>query len=299
MPDAVLTGLKDASPRWVKDVAQHSTRAFGMATAASRALPDFLVVGTKRGGTTSLWNWLVAHPNVIGMFPEVRGRKSTDFFFADCPHSLRWYRSHFPTAQRRAEVERETGGRAVSGEASPLYMWDPRLCDRIHETLPDVKILMSLRDPVERAYSHFQERTKEGIETLGFEEALAAEPERLAGELERMQADPGYHSTSWDWFSYRSRGVYEPQVRRWLEVFGPDRVHVQRSEDMYEDPQTSMDAVCDFLGVPRYGYPEFKRHNFIPKSAMGDGVRADLTAFYAPHNAALETLLGRTFGWSA
>ncbi len=294
---SVARRAKDMSPRWVKDVADAGTRAWGVATSGARPWPDFLLVGTKRGGTTSLWNNLVHHPCVLPMFPGVRGLKSTDWFFADDRHGERWYRSHFDTRQRRRRVSGREGSAVVSGEASPYYMWDPRIPPRIAATVPGVKVLVVLRDPVARAYSHYQERLGQGVETLAFGDALAAEDGRLSGELEHMLEDPGYHSTAHDWFSYRSRGVYEPQVRRLQDLFG-DRLLVLASESMYADEQATFDRVCDFLGVRRHGYARFEHHNKTRSDPMPASVRDDLTTFYAPHNEALYRLTGVDHGWS-
>ena len=295
-----LSQVKDRSPRWVKYVANAATRRAALATVGRRQGPDFLITGTKRGGTTSLFNYLLMHPGVMGLYPESRGKKSTDFFFADTPHSLAWYRSHFHTEERRARAERRLGYRPVGGEASPYYVWDPRIADRVRAAFPDVRTVLLLRDPVERAWSHYQERRQNGVEPLGFAEALAAEPSRLEGELDAMAKDPTYHSTAHDWYAYRSRGIYLPQVRNWLRSFPAEQLLVLRSEDMYADPQAVVDQVTDFLGLGRHRLPTTRTFNASHhKSSVPEPVRSELAAFYAPHNAALEEFLGRPMGWTS
>lgn len=289
--------LKDRAPRWLKDSANLGTRGFGIVTAGLRPLPDFLIVGTKRGGTTSMWNWLVDHPAVLPMFPSLRGSKSTDFFFDGGARGDRWYRSHFHTRAYRSVVERRRGHRVVSGEASPLYMYDPRVCALVRRAMPDVKVIIQLRDPVTRAFSHWQERVGQGVEPLSFEEALAAEPSRTAGELARMRDDPSYYSTAFDWYSYRDRGLYHHQVAQWLDAFPAGQVLVVTSEDFSRDEQAVMDAVVDFLEIPRFRREEFRRHNLSPRMTMPRHVRDELRAFYAPHNRRLYDLLGRDLGW--
>jgi hypothetical protein len=288
---------KDASPRWVKDVANLATRSYAVATASVRPLPDFLIAGTKRGGTTSLWNYLVRHPAVLPMFPGVRGRKSTDYFFGNDAHDQRWYRSHFHSRPYRSRLSRRLHQRVVSGEASPYYMMDPRICERIRAVAPDVKLIFLLRDPVLRAYSHYQERVGQGTEVLSFEQALAAEEPRLAGELPRMLTDPKYHSEAHDWYTYRSRGVYHSQLAPFLQAFPAVHVLVLPSEDLYRDPQPTFDVVCQFLGLNPLPLDSFERHNYIPISPMGAGVRRELEDFYAPHNEQLYAMVGRDYGW--
>jgi hypothetical protein len=93
--------LKDRSPRWAKDVANSVTRRYALATVSRRTRPDFLVIGAKRGGTTSLFNYLMMHPGILGLFPQSRGRKSSDFFFKNIDKGEDWYRSHFHTRSYR------------------------------------------------------------------------------------------------------------------------------------------------------------------------------------------------------
>lgn len=295
-----LGGIKDRAPRWAKDVANVSTRGFAMATVADRPGPDFLVIGTKRGGTTSLYNYLLMHPGVLGLFPQPRGKKSTDHFFAR-PGADRelWYRSHFHTERFRSVRARRTGFRAVGGEASPYYVWDPRIAGRVADRYPGVRSILMLRDPVERAWSHYQERRTNGMEPLGFADALAAEERRLDGELDRMAGDPAYHSNAYDWYSYRSRGVYLPQVRNWHQHFDGDRLLVLRSEELYADVQGTFDRICRFLGIPEHQLPTTRAFNASARDTMPAGQRADLAAYYAEHNRELERYLGWTPGWSS
>jgi len=90
-------------------VAKHGVRRVGMVTAASRTLPDYLVAGTKKGGTTSLANWLVQHPGVMRMFPKAQRHKSAHYFDTNFANGLPWYRSHFPTESARARLEATLG----------------------------------------------------------------------------------------------------------------------------------------------------------------------------------------------
>ncbi|MGL5810629.1 MAG: sulfotransferase domain-containing protein [Nocardioides sp.] len=293
------TRLKDSSPRWVKDVANVGTRGYGVATTSLRPVPDFLVIGAKRGGTTSLFNYLMMHPGVLGLFPQSRGKKSTDYFFAGNTRSLTWYRSHFHTLLYRARLRRRLGYRPVGGEASPYYVWDPRIAGRVRAVAPEVKAIMLIRDPVERAWSHYLERQENGVEPLSFGDALAAEPDRTDGELSRMLADPAYHSTAHDWYTYRARGHYLPQIQNWLKSFDAEQLLVVRSEDLYADVQGVFDEVCRFLGVDRFALPTTKTFNAsYVKSMVPDPQRGELAAHFAGPNAELEEFVGRSLDWT-
>jgi hypothetical protein len=261
--------------------------------------PDFLIVGTKRGGTTSLFNYLLMHPGVLGLFPRPRGRKSTDYFFKDWCQGDAWYRSHFHTAAFRERRRQALGYAPVGGEASPYYVWDPRVAERVHASVPQVRAIMLVRDPVERAWSHYQERVENGVEPLSFEAALTAEPARTDGELERMLGDPAYYSEAYDWYSYRARGLYLGQIQNWRKLFPDEQLLVIRSEDMYADVQGVFDTVCDFLAIPRLALPTTKTFNArATASTVPSAVRDELRSFYAPHNLALEQYLGRALAWS-
>lgn len=290
--------LRERTPRGALDIANWTTRRWGLATAAQRGLPDFLVIGTKRGGTTSLFNYLLMHPGVLGLFPQARGRKSTDYFFKNLHLGEEWYRSHFHTEAQLGRIADRLGYRPVCGEASPYYLWDPRVAGRIAALVPGVKAITLLRDPVERAWSHYQERTQNGVEPLSFPDALAAEENRTAAVAERMRRDAGYHSDAFDWYAYRERGVYLPQLENWLASFPREQLLVLRSEDMYADVQSVFDEVCDFLGLPRADLPTKKTFNASARAPMPEAIRAELSAYYRRHNEELEAYLGRPLGWS-
>jgi hypothetical protein len=296
MPD--FGTLKDRSPRWAKSVADRGTREFAVLTASTRPPPDFLVIGSKRGGTTSMFNYLLMHPGVLGLFPQSRGKKSTDFFFKEQHRGERWYRSHFHTRAHRRHLERRLGYAPVGGEASPYYMYDPRIAPLAARVNPALKAIALLRDPVERAWSQYQERCVWGVEPLTFPEALAAEEDRLVGELEKMRVEPGYYSSAHDWYSYRDRGLYLPQLENWTASFPAEQLLVLTSEDMYTDVQGVFDRVCTFLDIPTIKLPTTRAFNKVTQSEMPSESRAELAEFYAPHNARLQAYLGRPLGWS-
>lgn len=290
--------LKDASPRWIRDLANGATRAYATRTAAMRPVPDFMVIGTKRGGTTSMFRYLLMHPGILGLYPQSRGKKGTEYFFRHTHEDNAWYRSHFHTETYRRMLERRLGYRPLSGEASPYYLWDPRVAGRVHAVAPNIKAIVLLRDPVKRAWSHYQERVANGVEPLPFDEALRLEPTRLAGELEQMMDDSDYYSAAHDFYSYRSRGEYLPQLQNWFSYFDRDQVLILRSEQLYADVQATLDQVSEFLGLPRHTLPTTRTFNSGARQPFDDAIRAELTAYYAPKNQALEDYLGRRLDWS-
>ncbi|NHA66587.1 sulfotransferase family protein [Phycicoccus flavus] len=295
---STLRALKKRVPKPVKDLARHTTRAAGLATAARRTDPDFLVVGTKRGGTTSLWNYLVEHPDVLPMFPASQEIKSPHYFDIHYDRGRRWYRSHFPTEAERDRHERRTGNRALAGEASPYYMFHPLAPQRIAADLPSVRLVVSLRNPVDRIWSHYHERVAGQTETLSFDDALEAETGRLMGEAERIVADsPSYYSHHHDLSSYLARGRYDEQLAVLLDLFPPERLLVLRAEDFYADPAAELAKVCDHLGLRLHGAEAFPQYNKLPRSSLPEDTRARLEEYYRPHVRATEELLGRSLDW--
>jgi hypothetical protein len=289
--------IKQVAPRQAREQVRELLVRYGERTADQRPLPDFLVIGTKRGGTTSLWRYLLQHPLVPPLFPAWN-TKTSHYFEDNFGRGEAWYRSHFPTRRQRAALERRHGGPAKVGEAAPLYMFHPLAAGRVAELMPQARMIVLLRDPVERAYSHWKERRTEGKEPLDFAAALEAEPDRTAGERERLIADPEYVSEAYDWYTYRERGRYLDHLEPWLDRFDRSQLLFLASETFYRDPAGSYARILDFLGLPPYRLPAYDVFNDRPSRGMDDLVRAELRAYYRPHNAALAKRLGMTFDWA-
>ena len=280
-------------PEPVADAAKAAFVGARMVNAGSRPLPDFLIIGAQRCGTTSLYRYLEKHPQVIGAAPS----KGVHYFDVHHERSLRWYRAHFPTRRRRGR----TGGRAVTGEASPYYVFHPHGPDRVRAAVPNVRLILMLRDPVIRAFSQYQQEYARGFEDAEtFEQALELEPGRLAGERERMLADPGYDSHAMQHYAYVARGEYATQLEAWRARFDPDQLLVVQAEEFFTDPETAYRGVLDFLGLPVPARPpQFKAHNARPAGGMAPETRTRLAEHFAEPNRRLEELLGRRLGWTA
>lgn len=280
-----------ASP--LKAAVRRYALAQRMKTGRFRCLPDFLIIGAQRGGTSSLYNYLVQHPAVL---PALR--KEVHYFDDGYRHPLSWYRAHFPLTLHKALLERTSGPYRV-GEASPYYILHPHAPQRIRATLPEVRLIALLRNPIDRAESHYHHEIRRGRETLSFEEALDREPERLAGELERMRVDATYVSFNHRRFSYATRGLYIDQLPVWRELFPADRLLVLRSEDLFADPAAIVSQVLRWLGVADQPHGTFKKFNQASYGKMHPATRERLRAFFRPYNERLSAYLGRDMGWDA
>jgi Sulfotransferase domain len=275
---------------------KRSLRLYGEMTAGLRGLPDFMIIGAKRGGTTSLYNYLLEHPAVLPLLPSRQHIKGAHFLDSNYHRGTRWYRSHFPTAAWRRL--RERGGPVAVGEASPYYLFHPLAAERAKRLVPDTRLIVLLRDPVERAFSHYKERVRHGAEPLTFEEALEAEPHRLAGEAERIVREPGYCSFAHEHHSYVAQGRYLEMLPAWLERYGRDRMLIMPSEDFYADPQAAVDRVTAFLGLPPQPLRSRTRHNYHPAADMRPDTRRRLREQFAEHDRELANLLGMRLDWT-
>jgi hypothetical protein len=233
------------------------------------ALPDFVIIGAQKGGTSFLYHLLTRHPLV-----EPAARKELHFF--DHPeyfdHGAEWYRRCFP------RLSAEDGQRSITGEATPYYLFDPPVAKRMAEIVPQARLIALLRNPIDRAFSHYQMQVKRGTEPRTFEEAIE-------------QQDS----------SYMSRGIYVDQLLRWFEFFGKEQMLILKSEDFFERPVETLKVVLTFLDLPDW-QPEAselqqRRHSGTYTQKMDPSTRQRLEAHFEPYNQRLYECLDVDFGW--
>ncbi|GHJ46408.1 deacetylase sulfotransferase [Catellatospora sp. TT07R-123] len=268
-------------------------RSAGRLTADRRMTPSFLIVGTQRGGTTSLHKALVQHPS----FLPARFRKGVHYFDMDYQRGHRWFQGHFPSRSKAARLEQASGHRVITGEASPYYMWHPLAPERIARDLPGVKLIVLLRDPVGRAYSGWSHEYARGFETETFERAVELEPQRMAGERERMKADPSYHSHAVRHLAHLGRGEYIDQLLHLESLVGRERLLVIDSEDYFAEPQPAFAEVCRFLDIPDVAGIVHDQHNARSRTPMSDELKQRLEEHFRPYDERLAAWLGRTPSW--
>lgn len=273
--------------------ARATTRATGRLTHSARMLPSFLIVGAQRCGTTSLYKALSLHPAVLPAFLH----KGVHYFDTGYPNGPAWYRGHFPLQANARWARRQAGVPPITGESSPYYMFHPLAVERIARDLPGVRLIALLRDPVERAYSAHAHELARGFETEPFERALELEAGRLAGEEERIVADPAYASHSHQHHAYLARGDYATQLERLRRWVGEERLHVVDSHRLFTDPEPVYQAVLDFLGLPRVETVPIARHNSRPRAAMPGSLRARLEEHFRPRDERLVPWLGDVPSW--
>jgi hypothetical protein len=247
-----------------------------------RALPDAVILGAMKSGTSSLHHYLVQQPGVIEPL-----RKEVHYFDVNVERGERWYRAHFGR-------EGEPG---LNLDSSPYYLFHPAVPRRLHELLPDAKLIVLLRDPVRRAYSHYWHERDKGRERLSFEDAIAAEADRLGNSEQRLADGTLARSREHQHFSYLARGRYAEQLDRWLAVFPHEQLLVLKFEDLAREPLEALNRTLNFLGLPRAASVSLEARNTRKYSPLAETTAARLREYFEPHNQRLEALLGRPMGW--
>lgn len=243
-------------------------------------LPGIVVAGAMKAGTTSLFRFLAGHP---GLAPA-RG-KEPHFFDRHLHRGVDWYRRQFVAAGRRPG--------AVGLEATPYLMAEPRAPQRVRTVAPAARIVFLLRDPVDRAFSHYHNNRRLGREPLSFEHALAAEDGRLTGEEARLLADPAAMSERHRLYSYRRRGLYAEHIQRWLANFPAAQILVVDSARLRAEPAAVVAEVLQFAGLEPWQPRSFAaRNEGRHGERMDPRTRARLEAFFEPHEERLERLIG-------
>jgi len=252
------------------------------------ALPDFVVIGAKKCGTTSFYHLLAQHPYV-----EPAAAKELHFFDLLFEEGAEWYRRCFPPPKWK------DGRRTITGEATPYYMFHPHAARRMAEVVPQARLIALLRNPVDRAYSDYQMMVRRGFERLEFEEAIVAEEARLRDANDKLLEDEHHDSFEHQRFSYLARGIYVDQLLRWPKYFDKEQLLVLKSEDLLERPVDTFRLVFDFLGLHDWEPEtwEVRKKGGKYEQKMDPATRKRLEEYFEPHNQRLYEFLGVDFGW--
>jgi hypothetical protein len=241
-----------------------------------------MIIGAQKCGTTSLFGYLRGHPQLRASF-----NKQVHYFDLNFHRGTGWYAEQFPRCRAA------NGTATLAFEASPYYLFEPRVPERVRGLLPDAKLVALLRNPVDRAFSHYHNNRRDGLEPLSFEDAIAAEPARLRGEEKRLIADPSALSPAHQRYSYLRRGVYHEQLIRWRAFFPPDQMLVLDSGRLLADPHAVLAEVLAFAGVEPWEPPHLVPHNEGGYAeAMAHNTRRQLEAYFAAHEERLVSLIG-------
>jgi len=259
-------------------------------TSGSRVLPSFFVIGGVRCGTTSLYHYLGQHNCIKSAAYDELG------YFDDNFHlGLNWYRSLFTTKSIQKEVE-SNYGKFLTFDVTPFYIYNPLVVDRISKFSPEVKIIASLRNPIDRAYSNFNDRIqREGDVKTTFEEIVQNEIEFVEENIDN-ENDEFLVNTFYE--SLLARGLYAKQLEYWLKRIPKENICIISSEDLQSNTDNTLSEIFEFLDIPKQKIQDTTRQNKIEYPKMDVTTREILNEFFKPYNEKLFGLLGKRFSWN-
>ncbi|NEP80265.1 MAG: sulfotransferase domain-containing protein [Okeania sp. SIO3B3] len=261
-------------------------------------LPSFIIIGAQKSGTTSLYNYMIEHPQILPA-----AQKELHFFNwrskrgnRETAEGVDWYLSQFPTIA--------SGKDLITGEATPDYLLDPYTPQKMFKLLPDVKLIVILRNPVDRAisqYYHNRSIKKRMMEPLSFQKAIEKEPERINNEKSKLMLDENYRSLFHRKYSYLERGIYIEQLEKWMGIFPRENFLILKSELFFENRDLTLRQVFNFLGLPDHQVTNKKKYNDLHSKKfykpISEKIRSNLAAYFKPYNQKLEEYLGMKFNW--
>ena len=260
-------------------------RAYRIMTNQLRVLPDFVVIGSTKSGTTSLHYYLIQHPRIIS-------ERNVHFFEYMQTNSIEWYRAHFPTKAYK------NFKKLTVGEQTATYLFHPLIPKRIHTTIPNAKLIVVLRNPVDRAYSNYTHQVREGIEKRTFEEAIKSELKRI----EICKNNSEYKINNDDFsnhviFSYLRHGIYVDFIKAWMEFFTKEQFLILPTYDLNNNRAKFLKQVFDYLNVQNFEIKDVERQNVGEYKKLDKSMRKFLVNYYRPHNERLFKLLEKNFDW--
>ena len=274
----IISDLKTTHPGAFPEWAKEGYLKFRQRFSSKRALPDFLVIGAQKSGSTSLFNYIAMHPQV---FPSIQ--KEIFYFNKYFDNGELWYRRYFPFQKNLSR------NGMVTGEATTTYLASDLAPERVKELLPNAKLIAVLRDPVERAVSQYYHCIRTGREVRGLEEVFN---ESLFAGWKNQRDLPSLDR------SYLENGLYAEQLSRWLNYYSEDQLLVIQAEQLFYDPIVSTMQVYDFLRLSEHkleALPVFNKGS--PREIVGDEIYQRLKEFYSVENAQLYKLPMIKFFW--
>jgi hypothetical protein len=246
--------------------------------------PSFFILGVQKGGTSSLHKYLSESEDLF--FPQ---KKELHYFDAYFKNGMSWYLNNFKLA--------ENSKLKYSGEATPYYIFHPYIAKRIHSSFPDSKFIILFRNPIDRAFSHYQMSVRRGLEKRTFEDAIKDESWCIFKQRVRMVFNKGFNLKHAE-KSYISRGLYYKQLKRWLGYFPKENFLFLKSENLFSNPQPEINKVCEFLKISKF---EIKDYELVNQGNYADQIKEEtknrLEKFFANDTKKLEKITNMKFKW--
>ncbi|MBE9047933.1 tetratricopeptide repeat protein [Pleurocapsales cyanobacterium LEGE 10410] len=241
--------------------------------------PDFIIAGASKSGTSSIYYYLSRHPQIL-----LSHKKEIDFYWKNFDRGIDWYLAHFPSISDRPDF--------LTGEATPNYLRFPQIAQRIKDTFPQTKIIILLRNPVDRAISWHYHKLNTGLTKVALETAIATEIERLATVSETEIINTGFYDPD-----NIISSLYIYKIKAWIEFLGREQFLILKSEEFYARPLEVMAEVFNFLGLSNCTLDNYPKVNAGSYNRVAPNIRKTLSEYFAPYNRQLEEYLGMQFDW--
>ena len=264
-------------------------------TGFSHVLPDFLIIGFPKCGTTSLYEYLLQHPDI---HPPIG--KEIDYFDRLYYKGINWYKVRFPLKLHRFFRKNFFHRQFLTGEATPRYIKHPHSINRIKNIIPNAKFIVLLRNPIDRAYSHYNMNIHNGYEYKTFESAIKTEEDRIKGRFEKMKNNPNFYSWDYDLFAYLNHGIYFDKLQRWFNIFPKNQFLIIQSEEFLKNPSKIYYQTLEFLNLEKWEPNNFKlyKKRSYKENKIEPEFRKYLQEFYKPYNEKLFKLIGKRYNWN-
>ena len=263
-------------------------------TSRLRGLPDFSIIGAQKGGTTSLYYLITKHSDIAPA-----RNKEIHYFAKNYRFGEQWYRSNFPTNLTKNRFYKKTGRKLLTVDATPGYIFHPMAPNRMKKILPNIKLIVILRNPIDRAYSHYHYNIRYGYDTLtSFENAIELSKKRCAREKEWIIRELDFDYNQYLKHAYLAKGIYADQLQNWFKYYNKKQFLFLTTEDFYKNTQHVLDQAFNFLGLNPSKIGNLKKYNVGNyKEKMNEDTRKSLIEYFKPHNERLYKLLQRDFDW--
>lgn len=261
---------------------------FGI-TSPLRVLPDFFVIGPGRTGTSSLFHYLYQHPSISKSAYDELG-----FFDVNYHLGFNWYRSLFPSIFNRFFVKMKTKI-FLTYDVTPSYVRRPWVAKRIKDNFPKSKLIIVLRNPIDKSYSTYNLYVKQAGEARTFEEVIKDDINKISNWNVKSKDDE-YFATKIE-NSILARGFYHEQLLVWYKLFSKDQILIISSEELSGDTRNTMNKIFRFLNLPEYEIPNTKKINVSKSAPMNEETRKLLISFFKPYNEKLYEFLDFNFKW--
>ena len=266
-------------------------------TSRLRQLPDFIIIGAGRAGTTALYSYLIQHPLIVAASTD-NNESVADLHFFEyiISNNIQWYKSHFPILFSKPNNHKNS---FTTGEYTSTYMYHPDVPKRIFNLLPKIKLIVILRNPIDKAYSTYQQQFRFGEYTTSFEDTINAEFRRI----DLNKNFPELNSNNYDFENFVAQniirhGIYADYLEAWLKIFDRKQILILNSDDLKKSTTETLRRVFNFLNVSNYDIKDTSQVNVGKYPPINKITRKKLIEFFKPHNQRLNKLLDTEFDWN-